>query len=310
MKSAWINRSIALPGLCFFLAAAQEPPQLPPPLGRLIDVGGHRVHLYCTGQGSPTVIVVGGFSFDWDLVQPEIAKLTRICTYDVSGTAWSDRGPASTCPDRTAEIRALLHNAGIKGPFVFTGHSVGGLVSRYYAGQYPGDVAGMVIVDHAFTPRSESLPRSVARHPTGTGDSPPALIEMTPLILTTEETSDFNKLPENIRELHRWAASRKPALNQADAADDCESRLQSEGSGASSLSSIPLVVVSTANEAPGYAKLQSELLALSRNSIQMMANRSFHSVEIDQPDVVINAIRKVVDEIRQPIGRVGKKEHW
>src|SRR5271163_4732859 len=129
MKSAWINRSIALPGLCFFLAAAQEPPQLPPPLGRLIDVGGHRVHLYCTGQGSPTVIVVGGFSFDWDLVQPEIAKLTRICTYDVSGTAWSDPGPASTCPERTAEIHALLHNAGIEGPFVFTGHSVGGLVS-------------------------------------------------------------------------------------------------------------------------------------------------------------------------------------
>src|SRR5258708_6596547 len=75
----------------------------PAPLGKLVDVGGHRVYLYCTGQGSPTVLVVGaGFSFDWGLVQPEISKLTRICTYDVSGTAWSEPGPNRACRDRTS----------------------------------------------------------------------------------------------------------------------------------------------------------------------------------------------------------------
>src|SRR6202012_6267727 len=63
----------------------------PAPLGRLVDVGGYRVHLYCTGQGSPTVMIVGAaFSVDWQLVQPEVAKFTRVCTFDPSGTAWSD----------------------------------------------------------------------------------------------------------------------------------------------------------------------------------------------------------------------------
>src|SRR5579859_7534694 len=69
----------------------------PPVLGKLIDVGGYRVHIYCTGTGTPTVIVVGGgFSFDWGLVQPEVAAFTRICTYDPSGTAWSDPFGAHT----------------------------------------------------------------------------------------------------------------------------------------------------------------------------------------------------------------------
>src|SRR5580692_3883030 len=98
-----------------FAARAQDPP---PPVGKLIDVGGYRVHLYCTGEGSPTVMVIGGFSVDWDLVQPQIAKSTRICTYDVSGTAWSDAfssqsSAAATCSERVVEIHKLLNAAGI-----------------------------------------------------------------------------------------------------------------------------------------------------------------------------------------------------
>jgi hypothetical protein len=78
-----------------FLAgsALAAPRAAPPPLGNLVDVGGYRVHLYCTGAGSPTVFIVGGFSFDWNLVQPKVAEFAKVCTYDVSGTAWSDFGP-------------------------------------------------------------------------------------------------------------------------------------------------------------------------------------------------------------------------
>jgi pimeloyl-ACP methyl ester carboxylesterase len=273
------------------MAIAQESGS-PVPMGRLIDVGGHRVHLYCTGRGSPTVMVVGAYSFDWALVQPEIAKLTRICTYDVAGTAWSDPGPAATCPDRAAEIHALLTNAEIEGPFVFAGLSIGGLVARFYASEYPDEVVGMVLVDHAFHPRGKApSPKAGAN-----GDSAPVLLEMTPITLTTEETSDFDKLPEAIRKLHRWAESRTPRLNHAEAADDCESRLKSR-TGDYPLKSLPLVVVSTGNTAPGYKELQSELLALSRNSRQVTAE-SFHSVEIDQPEVVIGAIRRAVEAVR------------
>lgn len=305
MNRPGVAPSVLLAGLYAVLALAQHPS--PPPPGRLIDVGGHRVHLYCTGHGSPAVIVVGGFSVDWYLVQSAIAPLTTICTYDVSGTAWSDPGPVSTCPDRAAEIHALLHNAGMESPFVFVGHSVGGLVSRYYASEFPGEVAGMVLVDHAFTPE-KAAPPGAPPQPPAAGDSPPVLLETTPIVLTAEETSDVAKLPERIRELHRWAAARQPALDHAQAADDCEARMQSAASGAHSLGSMPLVVVSTGNQAPGYARLQSALLALSPNSTQMRANRSFHSVEIDQPEVVNQAIRRVIGQLRQPARPAGRKQ--
>jgi pimeloyl-ACP methyl ester carboxylesterase len=264
-------------------------------MGHLVDVDGHRVHLYCTGSGSPTVMVVGAFSVDWALVQPQVAKVTRICTYDVAGTAWSDPGPNSTCPERTGEIHTLLKNAGITGPLVFVGLSVGGLIARFYASQYPDEVAGMVIVDHAFNPKSAAAPRQAG--PATNGDSPPVLIEMTPIVLTVEDLSNFNQLPPRIRELHRWAAERLPRVDHAEAADDCEARLD-KAPVAYPLGSRPLVVISTGNQSRGYAPLQAKLLALSRNSRQVMAD-SFHAVEIDQPDVVAAAIRDVVEAVRR-----------
>lgn len=89
--------------------AGPNPPASPSVLGTLVDLGGYRVHLYCTGQGSPTVVVAsGGFSFDWGLIQPPIAKTTRICTYDTAGTAWSDTPEEpldSACSGRVSELQ-------------------------------------------------------------------------------------------------------------------------------------------------------------------------------------------------------------
>src|SRR5215472_15007418 len=101
----------------------------PAPLGKLIDVEGYRVHLYCIGTGSPTVVIVGaGYSFDWGLVQPEVAKFTQVCSYDHSGIAWSDSGPKDYCSLRVNEVHTALKNLGIKGSYVLVGHSLGGLV--------------------------------------------------------------------------------------------------------------------------------------------------------------------------------------
>ncbi len=176
-----------------------------PPLGQLVDVGGYRVHLYCTGNGSPTVVVAGGgFSFDWGLVQTDVAKFTKVCTYDVSGTAWSDSGPLFlTCMERVSEINKLLRNAKIEGPYVLVGLSVGAMVARLYASLHGSEVVGMVIVDHAFIDVGVdpsfggSSPRSIPGL-----DSPPVLISKTPIVLTVEETSDFGKLPQRNQELH------------------------------------------------------------------------------------------------------------
>ena len=265
------------------VAWGQEPP------GQMVDLGGHRVHLNCTGTGSPTVMIVGGgYSFDWRLVQDEVAKFTRVCTYDPAGTAWSDPGPGPDCSSRVEEIHALLAKADVRGPYVLVGLSVGALVARLYASTYSGDVAGMVIVDHAFidTGAADSKPAPVL--PSGAADAPPALLESAPIIVTAQDDPGFKNLPEPVRQLHRWADSRNPALPSVDTARQCMAQVFRP------LGNMPLAVVSTGNTAPGYAELQAQLLAMSGNSSQFMADRSFHSIEMSQPEVVVAAIRKVI----------------
>jgi pimeloyl-ACP methyl ester carboxylesterase len=277
--------------LCLIPAAAcaQNPP------GQLVDVGGYRVHIYCTGSGSPTVMIIGGFSFDWALVQPEVAKFTRVCTYDASGNAWSepDPGSAPTCPSRVDEIHRLLRGANIDGPYVLAGFSTGALFARLYARDHPNEVAAMVLIDHAYIP-PKSAPPPIVPGP----DSPPAVIFAAPIEIGVEDEPGFDKLPRRIRDLHRWAllnnASRNPARPDAAIAEACISEL-----GNAKLGDLPLVVVSTANDAPGYAKLQTSLLALSHNGRQLIAGESFHSIEVSQPEVVIRAIRQAVGELQR-----------
>jgi pimeloyl-ACP methyl ester carboxylesterase len=117
----------------------------------MVDMGGHRLHIDCVGQGSPTVILesgLGNMSADWANVQPEVAKTTRVCTYDRAGTGWSEPGPEPRDPQQIArELHTLLGNARIDGPYVLVGQSFGGLYVRMYAARFPQEVEGMVLVD-------------------------------------------------------------------------------------------------------------------------------------------------------------------
>jgi pimeloyl-ACP methyl ester carboxylesterase len=264
------------------LAAAEQPP------GVLVDAGGYRVHLYCTGAGNPAVVVIGAFSFDWALVQPQIAKQTRVCTYDASGNAWSDPGPAPTCRNRVREIHAVLHNGNVGGPYVLAGFSVGALFARMYARDYPEEVAGMVLIDHAYLP-----PAKAASAVTQGPDSPPEVLYAAPIEIGIEDEPGIGKLPPAARELHRRAMSRHPALPTAELAAQCTEEI-----GNASPGDLPLVVVSTANDAPGYSELQKSLLALSRRSSQLIAAQSFHSIEISQPEIVIQAIRQAMERVK------------
>jgi len=152
----------------------------------------------------------------------------------------------------------------------------------------------MVIVDHAFlNPVDRPAIKPTISAP-GL-DSPPVLIHEEPIVFTVEETSAFYHLPERNRALHRWATSLHPALPTAETAVKCVSEVEAAEKRPDPLGNTPLVVVSTANDSPNYPKLQKKLLALSHNSLQLIADQSFHSVEIDQPEVVIRAIQEVVE---------------
>jgi pimeloyl-ACP methyl ester carboxylesterase len=132
------------------VASALDRRAFPAP-GVLVDVGGHRLHLWCTGQGSPTVVLetgLGATSSAWALVQPAVASSTRTCAYDRAGLGWSQPGPEPRDARHIAtELHSLLQRAAVAGPYVLVGHSNGGLYARMYAGMYPSDVAGIVLVE-------------------------------------------------------------------------------------------------------------------------------------------------------------------
>jgi pimeloyl-ACP methyl ester carboxylesterase len=285
--------------------SGQNPPS---PIGKLVDVGGYRVHLYCTGTGSPTVVIVGaGYSFDWGLVQSGVEKFTQVCAYDHSGIGWSGDGPKDSCGVRVDEVHAALKSAGIKGPYVLVGHSLGGLVARVYAERYPEDTAGIVFVDHAIQVAAVAgtiRPGIALRSPDGslvTKSSPPGTEGLGPIAFGLSDDPNFSKLSAQDQELHRWfmAKERDQKALQANleiipqCVADADAALEKRDH---PLGDKPVVDVDTPDSAG--AALQKTLLALSRNSKEMVAERSGHFVIIDRPDVVIDAIQQAVQSVR------------
>ena len=148
--------TLALVGTIYQVIATRLDQQKYPPPGRLVDVGGYRLHIHCLGPegaSGPTVVMdagIGECSLGWGLVQPEIARFARVCTFDRAGLGWSDPAPTPrTSRQIVSDLHALLTNAGIKPPYVLVGHSFGGLNARLYTSQFPEEVAGMVLVDSA-----------------------------------------------------------------------------------------------------------------------------------------------------------------
>ena len=122
-----------------------------PPPGKLYRVDGYDMHLYCTGEGSPSLILeagAGAHSIAWVKVQPELSKITRVCSYDRAGYGWSAPRPSPRDADTVAQqLHALLQQAGIAGPLVLMGHSMGGIYIRDYASHYPQDIKGLIFLD-------------------------------------------------------------------------------------------------------------------------------------------------------------------
>jgi pimeloyl-ACP methyl ester carboxylesterase len=132
------------------VATALERRAFPHP-GRLVEVGDHQLHIYCTGDGSPTVVLeapAASMSTAWSLVQPRIAGTVRVCSYDRAGLGWSEAADPRFDPSRVAdELLALLDAAGEQGPFVVVGHGLGATFARTFAGRYVDRTASLVLID-------------------------------------------------------------------------------------------------------------------------------------------------------------------
>jgi pimeloyl-ACP methyl ester carboxylesterase len=277
-----------------------------PPAGQLVDVGGHRLHLLCLGQGRPTVIMEGGGGgnvLHWMAVQPLIGQSTRVCTYDRAGMGWSEPGPLPRTPDRiVAELHTLLVNAGVPGPYVLVGHSIGGKYVRLYARQYPQEVAGLVLVDS----RHEDV--DVAMSPAmriDAGNNAQTQHRIAWLLgrlgIIRISAQGPAAVPIDTRRMIGVLACRPQAL--ATQADEYAHQTDADAAlrAASPLSPLPLVVLSSELVAERDPILQATMrtqAGLSTNSQLVIATGSGHAMQFDRADLVIDEVLQVVDAAR------------
>jgi pimeloyl-ACP methyl ester carboxylesterase len=267
-----------------------------PPPGRLVDVGGHRLHIWCTGGGLPTVILetgLGGSSADWGFVQPDVARFARVCSYDRAGMGYSDPGPSPRTARRIArELAELVDRADIDGPLVLVGASSGGFSVRVFASDYGERVAGLVLVDASHEEQAHDIPWLASFVPflSSAGILRLAGVSFGP-------TSD--SLAPSVRGFAR--ATRFRAAGYRAAADEITHIRESaaEVKRARRRLTIPIVVVTGALGADRtWRDLQRDQVGLSERGCQIVAAQSGHVVAIEQPQVVVDAIRAIVETAR------------
>jgi pimeloyl-ACP methyl ester carboxylesterase len=256
------------------------------PSGAWIQIGDRRLFLMCTGQGTPTVLLeagLGSTSEEFAFIQSEVSKFMRACSYDRAGLGKSDPAPVPrTCQDQVEDLHSLLAAAHIDPPLILVGHSWGGLNVRLYASLYPQEVAGMLLIDAAHEDKYDHF-----------------------------ESVLSDELAQRM-----WASVKDPYLN-----DEKIDRIASidQVRAARQAFDFPLLVLTRgiSSDEPSSIwpeelntiemDLQRDFLKLSRKSKQIIAERSWHYIHKSQPELVINAIREVVEMARER-GSMGSPE--
>ncbi len=308
------------------MASASDLRKYPPP-GELYDVGDYRLHLFCTGEGSPTVILEAGAgnpSIGWSVVQSGVEGFTRVCSYDRPGFGWSD--PANS-PLSREQVASLLHDllqtADVSGPYILVGHSAGGEYIRAYARQYPSEVLGMVFVDSSH--ESETL-----RYPA-------KFMNFNQYQLMTQKICQFLSPVGTVRLIKLWSTFLPETLTSTDIGKAVTSTLYRSGyckaayaeasvlgspgqSGEpGSLGDLPLIVLSAgafndnipssvvtamggsdvlAEVVKVHDEIQQELVNLSSAGKLVVAEKSGHEIHWYQPELVVNAIHTVLEQVR------------
>lgn len=283
------------------LAEAADARANPPP-GQLVDIGGYRLHINCTGTGSPTVVIESGWgesSATWGWVQPEVERTTRVCTYDRAGMGWSDPSPyPRTARQFAKELHTLLEKANEPGPYVLVAHSLGGYTVRVYAHDYPDEVSGLVLIDVQDLPAADAALKPA---PKPGRSSLPALLARVGLTrLLAGPLGAIQNLPPAEKQAYRAsAATPRYAQTFLD-----EGRGMSEGGAqardVTTLGALPIIVLSRGKDQEAkHTAAQTALLELSTNSQQFFAEQSGHNIMIDQPEASVAAIARMVELVRQ-----------
>jgi pimeloyl-ACP methyl ester carboxylesterase len=277
------------------LATRKELAATPPP-GHLVDIGGYKLHLWCTGDGAPAVILdagLGGTSAGWGFVQPEVARFTRVCSYDRAGMGYSDSGPSPRTARRIAnELAELLARSGIAGPVVLVGESIAGFNIRVFASDHPERAAGLVLVDASHEDDAHEVPgmaRFVAL---------PSTIGVFRL-LGVSFGQPVESLAPSVRQFARATMFR--ASGYQSAADEIIHIRETVSEVRSSRRrlTIPVLVVTGARGAnENWRRLQQDQASLSERGCLITAQQSGHVVAIDQPEIIVDAIRTVVETAR------------
>lgn len=323
----WIAMYIAMCGgallvlgyLYQTIAQAREARQNVPP-GRMVDVGGHKLHILCKGNpGGPTVVIEQGAgepSLFWWVIQERVAEFASVCLYDRAGLGWSEPAVGGrTIEDRAAELHTLLVNAQVPGPYVLVAHSYGGWIVRVFARDHRNQVAGMVLVDTGEE---------------GVYSQPEVLAFYSRLVVMSKALGLAARLgllrvfrpsfllppgvPPAIRQI---ATSSSPRPHSFFAAADEVASLKraswmSQPQALGTLGDLPLVVIDHGRPFPGPFRIvekywkegQKRLAALSSNSVFIVAEKSSHMVHFDEPELVVDAIRPIVTAARSRSGYV------
>jgi pimeloyl-ACP methyl ester carboxylesterase len=302
-----------------------------PQRGRSFPAGAVRLNLDCTGHGEVTVVLdsgMGGPALDWVLVQPDVARFTRVCSYDRAGYGWSDASPAPRTSLQIAhELKSLLDAAGEKGPFVMVGHSFRGYNVRVFTSLYPTDVAGMVLVD-ASHPDEESRidalfsPDQLARQKQSQqrDEMWGRIVEPLKIHLGVERLAlalglkHSRHLSRRLQEEFLYL-EHLPKYNRTVQDEDAVFKTSGQQAvAAGSLGDRPLIVLAAGKPyepdtllTPEQAKkqddiwihdLQVEEQHLSTKGRQIVVPDSSHDMPQDRPDAIVSAIHTVWNAVR------------
>ncbi len=275
--------------------------------GQLIDVGGHRLHVNCTGVGSPTVVMeasFGGDSTSWAWIAPDVAHDTRVCVYDRAGQGWSEPAPGPQDGVAVANgLHTLLERAHELGPYVLVGHSLGGAFVQNFAAQYPNDVAGVVLLDSMHPDQYTRVPGYSTFYQGYRHISTlfPSLARLGVVRLVNQYV--VSGMPADAQAAAIANASTARVVSSQHAEWLMIPTTLTEAHALTTLGDRPLMVVTAERDMQnGWMPLQDELAALSSNSTHRVFPDATHASLVDDEAVAAQssqAIRDLVTLVRQ-----------